>query len=126
MAVDFYDGSILYDFRIHRTKICDIDFYRLGPSVNDMGEHFWGSKRSKAPEEFVLGAPIDSVTNVYTLGAIIFGLLGGEMDHSYAKWEAGEALYGAALRAVQPERGRRYASVVEFKRVWDEARLGRW
>ena len=40
VAVDFYDGSILYDFEKNETKICDIDFYRKSPSVNDLGEHF--------------------------------------------------------------------------------------
>jgi serine/threonine-protein kinase len=65
--------------------------------VNDIGENFWGAKRSKAPEEFELGAPIDAKTNVFTMGAIAFGLLGGEMDHSYSKWEAGKRLYEVAL-----------------------------
>ncbi|TDF92147.1 hypothetical protein [Paenibacillus piri] len=45
IAVDFYDGSILYDFRNDVTKICDIDFYRNGLSFNEMGEQFWGSVR---------------------------------------------------------------------------------
>ncbi|GAF65576.1 serine/threonine protein kinase [Bacillus sp. TS-2] len=28
VAVDFYDGSILYDFNNHITRICDIDLYK--------------------------------------------------------------------------------------------------
>lgn len=90
VAVDFYDGSILYDFHNHQTKICDIDFYRQVPAINDIGEQFWGAARSKSPEEYTLGAPIDARTNVFTMGAIAFGLLGGEMDRSYEKWEAGD------------------------------------
>lgn len=119
VAVDFYDGSILYDFANDETKICDIDFYRKKPTFNDLGEQFWGAARSKAPEEFILGAPIDSKTNVFTLGAIAFGLLGGETDHSYSKWDAGQELYNIALRAVNPDRELRYESVAELKRVWD-------
>lgn len=42
LAVDFYDGSILYDFESGRTSICDIDFFRRMPCVNDMGR-MWGS-----------------------------------------------------------------------------------
>jgi len=122
VAVDFYDGSILYDFSVDLTKICDIDFYRLAPSVNDMGENFWGARRSKSPEQFILGAPIDARTNVFTMGAIAFGLLGGEMDHSFSKWEASRSLYEVALRAVRPEREERYRTIHEFKRVWDLAK----
>ncbi|PZD97135.1 serine/threonine protein kinase [Paenibacillus sambharensis] len=121
VAVDFYDGSILYDFSTDVTMICDIDFYRTAPSVNDLGENFWGAVRSKSPEEFTLGAPIDARTNVFTMGAIAFGLLGGEMDLSFSKWEAGRSLYEVALRAVSKEREQRYTSVSEFKYAWDAA-----
>jgi len=122
VAVDFYDGSILYDFTTDDTKICDIDFYRTAPSVNDMGENFWGATRSKSPEEFTLGSPIDARTNVFTMGAIAFGLLGGEMDHSYSKWEANRSLYEVALRAVSQDRDRRYSSVHEFLDAWNSAK----
>ncbi|MFF2016653.1 serine/threonine protein kinase [Paenibacillus sp. NPDC058177] len=121
-AVDFYDGSILYNFSHDITKICDIDFYRKVPAVNDMGENFWGATRSKAPEEFILGAPINAQTNVFTMGAIAFGLLGGEMDHSFAKWEAGRPLYEVVLRAVSEDRELRYDNVSTFKCFWDEAK----
>ncbi|GBF78129.1 serine/threonine protein kinase [Paenibacillus sp. 598K] len=119
VAVDFYDGSIIYDFSTHVTKICDIDFYRQAPAVNDMGENFWGAKRSKAPEEFKRGAPIDARTNVFTMGAIAFGLLGGEIDRSFSRWEAGERLYEVALRAVSEDREARYENVKAFKAAWD-------
>ncbi len=122
VAVDFYDGSILYDFTNHITKICDIDFYRKKPTINDIGEHFWGAKRFKSPEEFLLGAPIDEKTNVFNMGAVAFGLLGGELDRSYEKWEAGRALYEVALRAVNPDRDLRFPNVAQFKKAWDTAR----
>ena len=119
VAVDFYDGSILYDFSKDETKICDIDFYRRAPSINDMGEKFWGARRFKSPEEFILGAPIDAKTNVFTMGAIAFGLLGCERDHSFSKWEANLALYEVAMRAVCKDREQRYKTINEFKNAWD-------
>lgn len=122
VAVDFYDGSILYDFSKDKTTICDIDFFRKAPSWNDIGKEFWGATRSKAPEEFILHAPIDARTNVFTMGAIAFGLLGGEMDHSFSKWETESALFEVALKAVNTDRNLRYASVAEFKNQWDTAR----
>lgn len=121
VAVDFYDGSILYDFKNHNTKICDIDFYRKSPSLNDLGEHFWGATRTKSPEEFTLGSPIDSKTNVFTMGAIAFGLLGGEMDHSFSKWEANKNLYEVAIKAVEKDRDKRYSTVNEFYEAWKAA-----
>ncbi|UOR12837.1 serine/threonine protein kinase [Halobacillus amylolyticus] len=123
VAVDFYDGSILYDFSNGITKICDIDFYRKAPTINDMGEKFWGSSRSKSPEEFNLGSPIDARTNVFTMGAIAFGILGGEMDHSFSKWEAGKQLYDVALHAVSKKRELRFESVNAFKKAWNQAKV---
>ncbi|MCM3271259.1 serine/threonine protein kinase [Paenibacillus elgii] len=120
VAVDFYDGSILYDFKNNVTKICDIDFYQKKPFINTMGR-LWGSSRFMSPEEFVLGADIDARTNVFNMGAIAFALLGGERDRSYSKWEACEKLYKTALQAVQPERHERYASVAEFYAAWNAA-----
>ena len=118
VAVDFYDGSILYDFKNNKTKICDIDFYRNSPTINDLGNNFWGANRSKSPEEYKLGSPIDSITNIFNLGAIAFGLLGGEMDHSFSKWEAGQKLYEVAIRAVEEDRDKRYSTVIEFYEAW--------
>ncbi|MFD2445531.1 serine/threonine protein kinase [Bacillus sp. CGMCC 1.16607] len=123
VAVDFYDGSILYDFKNDVTKICDIDFYRKSPSVNDIGEHFWGANRSKSPEEYQLAAPIDSITNVFNMGAIAFGLLGGEMDRAFSKWEANRRLYEIALKAVEKDREKRYPSIKDFYEDWKAATI---
>lgn len=117
VAVDFYDGSILYDFATNTTKICDIDLYQRKPLINTMGR-MWGSKRFMSPEEFEFGAAIDARTNVFNMGAVAFALVGGEMDRSYDKWELGRLLYDVAKRAVDPNRENRYASVAEFYEVW--------
>ena len=76
VAVDLYDGSLLYDFGNDRMMLCDIDLFRKQPAYNDMGEEYWGSKRLKAPEEYVLGAVVDERTNVFTVGALLFGFFG--------------------------------------------------
>ena len=75
VAIDFYDGSIMYDFNNARTIICDIDFYSKMPCANTMGR-MWGSSRFMSPEEFEFGATIDEITNVYTMGATAFALFG--------------------------------------------------
>jgi serine/threonine-protein kinase len=121
VAVDFYDGSILYDFHTHTTKICDIDMYQKKPFVNTMGR-LWGSSRFMSPEEFEFGADIDELTNVFNMGAISFGLLGGERDRAFSKWDAGKELHEVALKAVEPNRADRYPSVKEFYAAWHNAR----
>ena len=120
VAVDFYDGSILYDFKNNITKICDIDLYMEKPFLNTMGR-LWGSSRFMSPEEFKHGAEIDEKTNVFNMGAIAFGLLGGELDRSYLKWEAGPELYKVAIKAVEEDRNHRYPSVEEFLLNWNFA-----
>ncbi|MCA0149597.1 phosphotransferase [Rossellomorea vietnamensis] len=118
VAIDFYDGSILYDFSKGETLICDIDLYAKRPYVNTMGR-MWGSSRFMAPEEFQEGAAIDEITNVYVMGATAFALFGGEKDRSRGKWRLSDGLYEVALRAVSDDREARQPSLLELKREWD-------
>ncbi|TKI11105.1 serine/threonine protein kinase, partial [Bacillus cereus] len=117
VAIDFYDGSILYNFNTNETKICDIDLYSKKSYINKMGR-LWGSSRFMSPEEFELNAIIDERTNVFNMGAMAFSLLGGEKDRSFIKWEASKELYEVAYRAVNENRAERYASVTEFYDSW--------
>ncbi|MBP1913876.1 protein kinase domain-containing protein [Lederbergia galactosidilytica] len=120
VAIDFYDGSILYDFKHHQMKICDIDLYQQKPYTNPMGR-LWGSSRFMSPEEFIEEAEIDSRTNVFLMGATAFALVGGELDRSIEKWEASQALYDVAMQASEKERDNRYTSVKQFFQAWEEA-----
>ncbi|WP_427051079.1 serine/threonine protein kinase [Paenibacillus sp. TC-CSREp1] len=120
VAVDFYDGSLIYDFTAADMNICDIDLYHKGAFVNTMGR-MWGSSRFMSPEEFQLGAPIDAITNVFNMGAMAFALLGGELDRSRERWDGGQALYEVVTRAVNPDRSQRYNAVAEFALAWREA-----
>ncbi len=122
VAVDFYDGCLLYNFSAHTVTICDIDLYHKGPLENTMGR-MWGSSRFMAPEEFQMGARIDYITNVFNMGATAFVLLGGQKDRSLARWEASEPLFHVATTAISPERNRRHGSVRQFVEQWQQARL---
>lgn len=110
----------MYDFSTNTTKICDIDLYQKRPFVNKMGR-LWGASRFMSPEEYILDADIDEVTNVFNLGAMAFSLVGGELDRSFSMWEAGLDLYKVAIKAVDPNRDRRYSSLVEFYNAWNSA-----
>ncbi|MGI6200329.1 MAG: serine/threonine protein kinase [Christensenellales bacterium] len=121
VAVDLYDGSLIYDFSTDATTVCDIDFYAPGPLINTMGR-MWGSSRFMSPEEFTLGAAIDARSNVFSLGAMAFVFLGGGKNRDRALWEAGDALYGVMQRAMSPERDLRYPTVAALKAAFDQAR----
>lgn len=116
VAIDFYDGSIMYDFESGKTTICDIDYFRKQPCVNDMG-HMWGSSRFQSPEEFRLGATIDEVTNVYTVGATAFAIF-GDYYRTRDKWKLSDKLFEIATKAVSNDRAKRQQSIIQFKEEW--------
>jgi hypothetical protein len=128
VAVDFYDGCIIYDFEGCRTYLCDLDEYREGPFVLE-DERLPGSTRFMAPEEWERGARVDQVTNVFTLGrtaAVLLGDRSGSMQH----WRGGRRMRNVVLRATRPDRAQRHQSVREFVQEWraaiaaDGAKLG--
>jgi aminoglycoside phosphotransferase (APT) family kinase protein len=120
VAIDFYDGSIMYDFTTKQTVLCDIDFYSKMPYTNNMGR-MWGSSRFMSPEEFELGATIDEITNVYLMGATAFSLF-SDYDRRLDKWQLSEELYRVALKAVSNERNQRQQSIQQFMEEWNEAK----
>ncbi|GGD62325.1 serine/threonine-protein kinase [Paenibacillus nasutitermitis] len=81
IAIDFYDGCILYNFTSKQTMICDIEFYCKKPVINNVGR-MPGSSRYMSPEEFQLGTEIDERSNVFLMGATAFQLFGGGSDRS--------------------------------------------
>ena len=97
VAIDFYDGSIMYDFSAKKTIICDIDFYSKIPYINNIGR-MWGSSRFMSPEEFELGATIDEITNVYLMEQLPCTVWG--YDRTPDKWNISKELYMVALKAV--------------------------
>ncbi len=134
VAVDFYDGSIMYNFKTDHMKICDIDLYRKASVINDMDD-WYGTKRLKAPEEYVKGSVIDVQTNIFTLGALVFEFFGNfsasEIEKRYVQnrflpcaykdWQLNEESYNVALNAVSASRNERYKTFGEFYSEWKSA-----
>jgi serine/threonine-protein kinase len=121
VAIDFYDGSIMYDFDSNTTTICDIDFYAKSPFTNEMGR-MWGSSRFMSPEEYRKGEVIDEVTNVFTMGAVAFELLGDNHNRDLATWKASEQLFVVACKATSQAREDRYYSIHDFHIEWNKAK----
>lgn len=119
VAIDFYDGSILYDFSQGKTLICDIDFFAKKPCFNHMGR-MWGSSVFQSPEEYEMGAAIDELTNVYTLGAFAFALFGG-FYRDTGHWTLNPAAFDVACRAVSATRAHRQQSIAQFIFQWENA-----
>ncbi len=118
VAVDFYDGCIMYDFETDRTSVVDLDEYRPGSFILEE-DRLPGSRRFMAPEEYVKGSQIDQVTNVFTLGRTVIQLLGsGSME----RLRGSKAMKGVVSRAVEPDRTKRFSSVEEFVDAWNQAK----
>jgi serine/threonine-protein kinase len=122
VAVDFYDGSLIYDFGRRRMQLCDLDSYRPGPYLLDRDRQY-GSTRFMAPAEFRKGALIDERTTVFTLGRTAFVLLSdgprGEQDRDL--WRASDALYRIAQAAASLHPAQRHQSVAELASTWQAA-----
>ena len=116
VAIDFYDGSVLYDIEKNKTKICDIDFYSKKPYINRMGR-LWGSAKYMAPEEFILGAEIDEITNVYTMGALAFALF-AKYDRTQEMWPLSDTLYEIVKKATNDKRELRQNSIEQLINQW--------
>lgn len=127
VAVDFYDSSIIYNFSNDKVAFCDIDLFRKLPSINDLGENYYATKRLKAPEENILGSIIDEKTNEFTLGAIIFDMFSNvkNNDDRYKKglfipndiddFELSKDVYNVLLKATNYDRNNRYETIKEFE-----------
>ncbi len=120
IAVDFYDGSLLYDFAAGRLWAVDLDMCRHGPFHNERGRMF-GSTRFMAPEEFERGALIDEQTTVFVLGrtALVF-LSDGTLAPQ--EFRGPRPLFDVVAQACTPDRSRRFASVRDFHHTWRKAR----
>lgn len=120
VAVDFYDGCLIYDFAADRLAVVDLDMYHQGPFENTRGRMF-GSARFMAPEEFALGAWIDERTSVFVLGRAALLFL-GDGARAAAAFRGPPACFAVASRATEPDRARRFSSVAEFVAAWRSAR----
>lgn len=119
VAIDFYDGSIMYDLSRKEVTICDIDFFRKSPTVNDMGR-MWGSSRFMSPEEYKYGEKIDEISNVFTIGKMGFSIL-TDSDLSFENFPLSQESFQVLEKATHPDRCERYASIAEFKKHWLKA-----
>ena len=122
VAVDLYDGCLIYDFEEHELSLIDLDMYRPGPFVLETDRQY-GSSAFMAPEEWQRGATIDERTTVFTLGRLALVLLGCDRDGpaDLADFRGSDSLFEVAMRACTPDRAARYQSVSALSQAWSAA-----
>jgi serine/threonine protein kinase, bacterial len=120
VAGDLYDGCLIIDFAASSVAVVDLDSYRRGPSVNDMGRMF-GATRFMAPEEFELGAVIDERTTVFTLGRLVWHF-GTRLTERAVDFCGPPELSRLVERACAPAPSDRYPGVAAFADAWGTAR----
>lgn len=87
--------------------------------IFDMGR-MWGSSLFQAPEEYEVGAVIDEITNVYTVGATAFALF-GEYNRNRDRWKLSDKLFEVAAKAVSADRNGRQQSIRQLREEWETA-----
>ncbi|MEU8074373.1 serine/threonine protein kinase [Catellatospora citrea] len=118
VAVDLYDGCLLYDFTTSRMHVVDVDEYRPGPFTLE-ADRLPGSTRFMAPEEFRRGAVIDERTTVFNLGRTLRLLLdAGDVE---AAWRGSDRQLAVIAKATEQRPELRHATVDELAVAWRAA-----
>ncbi len=120
VAVDLYDGCVIYDLAARRAVLCDLDEYRPGPFVVE-GDRLPGSTRYMAPEEHRRGARIDERTTVFNLGRAIRLLLDAGDDER--AWRGTPAQLAVVACATHADPADRYPTVEALAAAWHAARV---
>jgi len=118
VAVDFYDGCMLYDPATATIRLIDLDHYRPGPYTVGT-QPVPGSTRYLAPEERTPGATVDERTTVYTLARAGFILL--DRGDTESAFRGTPAQHQVLARATSADPADRYASVAQFVAAWRAA-----
>jgi serine/threonine-protein kinase len=115
VAVDLYDGCMLYDFHAHRMRLVDLDEYRQGPFRLET-DRLPGSTRFMAPEEFQRGATVDVRTTVFVLGRAIRLLL--DATDTEEQWRGTQEQLAVVASATRSDPAERYADVAALAKAW--------
>ena len=115
VAVDFYDGCLLYDFDSDEIWLIDLDEYRPGPFVVD-ADRLPGSTSYMAPEEFTRGAVIDERTTVFNLGRMLHHLFASDDG-----WRGTIHQSAVVEVATDPDPLQRHTAVAALLEDWARA-----
>ncbi|MGI8793898.1 MAG: serine/threonine protein kinase [Acidimicrobiales bacterium] len=119
VAVDLYDGCVLYDFATSTLRLIDLDNYCPGPYVLEVDRQF-GSSWYMPPEEFTRGATIDERASVFTIGRMALSYLGCARKGPALRgdFRGSSEQYAIATQACAPDPADRIQLVREFTSAW--------
>ena len=122
VAVDLYDGCVLYDFDQRTVRLIDLDHYQPGPYVLDVDRQL-GSTTYMAPEELSRGATVDERTTVFTLGRMALVYLGCARQGlaTRADFRGSDEQFAVATEACRPEPADRLPTVRALQDAWAAA-----
>jgi hypothetical protein len=118
VAIDFYDGSMLYDPESESMRLVDLDEYRAGQFVVGP-ELLSGSARYFSPEETTEGATVDERTTVFTMARTARLLLDGG-DHEQ-DWRGNDEQLVVIAKATDPNPSARHETLADFVSAWRKA-----
>jgi GrpB-like predicted nucleotidyltransferase (UPF0157 family) len=118
VAVDLYDGCLMYDFGSGIMRLCDLDEYRVGAFVLEE-DRLPGSKRYLAPEQLQRGSLIDNRTTVFTLGRMLRLLLDAGDDE--AAWRGSKEELAVIGRATRLDPADRWDTVAALVQAWRQS-----
>ncbi|MCL2409514.1 MAG: serine/threonine protein kinase [Oscillospiraceae bacterium] len=120
IAIDFNNGTTLYNFDNGNFAFCDIDFYAKQCQISGWSG-IWGDPSLKSPEESRGYAVITEVSNVYTMGATAFYFFAEDDKVSREKWTLSDELHEVAKKAINEQQSQRQHTIKEFKCEWKTA-----
>jgi hypothetical protein len=119
VAVDFYDGTMLYDPDTATMRLVDLDDYRRAPFTVG-ADGLSGSPRFFSPEETRPRATITEQTTVFTMGRTGRLLLdAGDREQAFRGTPAQLAVIARATRPDPTDRHPTVAAMVEAWRLAD-------
>jgi len=121
IAIDFNNGTTLYNFDTGDFAFCDIDFYAKHSQISGWSG-IWGDPSLKSPEESRGYAIINEVSNVYTMGATAFYFFADDDKVSREKWTLNDKLYEVAKKAISEQRSGRQQTIKEYIAEWRAAK----
>jgi serine/threonine-protein kinase len=118
VAIDFYDGSMIFDPATGVMRLVDLDDYRPGPFTVG-SEPLSGSRRYFSPEETTPGATVDERTTVFRMGRTARLLLdAGDAEQA---WRGNDDQLDVIAKATAADPTDRYQTLADFVAAWRKA-----
>lgn len=114
VAVDFYDGCVIYNFDTHQVFLVDLDEYQRGGFAL-LADRLPGSTRFMAPEDWQYGAWIGPPHTVYSLGRAGLVLCG---DGTLQGFDGPPSLRNILEQATQPQPEARFEDAYAMWKAW--------